>query len=127
MQREQTESSDHIISGRQTLAPKEYTKRQDNVGTVIHQELLKLHGNTIKEIIPYYKYNPESVTETENYKIYWNRSIITDLPMQHNSPDLVFTDKNAKHTYLIDFAIPLAANPKKLSKYLPLANEVKDM
>ena len=113
---EQTESIDHIISGCQTLAPKEYTKRHDNIGKVIHQELLKLHNTDTEETIPYYKYNPESVLETENFKMYWNREIITDLPMQHNKPDVVFTDKKAKHTYLIDFSVPLAANLQKKYK-----------
>ncbi|XP_060528305.1 serine/arginine-rich splicing factor 5-like [Cylas formicarius] len=93
MCREQTESIDHIIRGCPTLAPKEYTKRHYNIGKVIHQELLKLHDTETKDTILHYKYNPKSVVETENYKMYWNREIITDLPLQHNRADLVFTEK----------------------------------
>ena len=32
----------------------------------------------IKDKSPYYKYTPANVLENENFKLYWNRSILTD-------------------------------------------------
>lgn len=128
---EQTESIDHIVSGCTVLAPNEYTKRHDNVGKIIYQEFLKKIKPDLPHT-PYYKLKPDSVIENENYKLYWNREIITDVHIPHNKPDMVLVNKQTKQTYIIDMAIPLPTNTQrkhreKINKYLPLANEIKDM
>lgn len=82
--------------------------------------------------IPYYKYLPEAVTENDRYKIYWDREIVTDLYIPSNRPDIVFVDKESRQTFLIDIAVPHPTNlqqkrQEKINKYLPLANEIKEM
>jgi hypothetical protein len=41
----------------------------------------------ITTIRPYYKYTPANVLENDNFKLYWNRSIITDKTIPSNRPD----------------------------------------
>jgi hypothetical protein len=44
---------------------------------VIHQKLAEAAELT-ENRSPYYKYTPANVLENDNFKLYWNRSIITD-------------------------------------------------
>ena len=51
----------------------------DNNGLakVIHQKLAEAADLT-EDISPYYKYTPANVLENDNFKLYWNCSILTD-------------------------------------------------
>lgn len=124
------ETIDHIVAGCTTLASTQYTERHNNVAKILHNAIMCTYDKT--ERTPYYKYDPPGVVETENYRIYWNRDIITDRTITHNRPDIVLVDKEQKSTYIIDVAIPLAANiskkhAEKIQKYLALADEIKGM
>ena len=128
---EQIETIDHITSGCRILAPKQYTKRHDNVCKIIHENLAFKHS-LIDTHIPYYKYTPPPVIENNNFKLYWDRSIITDRTIGHNRPDITLIDKKNKITYLIDIAIPNTNNiqskhEEKIEKYLSLAEETRQM
>lgn len=126
-----TENIDHVISGCSTLAPKQYTSRHNKIANIVHQQICYNYG-IIKHTTPYYKYTPQTVIETSTCKVYWNRQIITDAAIQHNKPDIVLTDKLKSTTYIIDIAVPMASNitkkySEKINKYLPLADEIKEM
>jgi len=78
---------------------------------------------------PCYKYTPADVLENENFKLYWNRSMLTDKTISFNRPDITFINKRAKNTFLIDIAVPNAHNlaktiTDKQNKYQELANEI---
>jgi len=78
---------------------------------------------------PYCKCTPASVLEIENFKLYWNRSILTDKTIPFNGPDITFMNKKTKNTLLIDIAVPNAHNLAKTindiqNKYQELANEI---
>lgn len=125
------ETLDHLLSGCSAMAPKQYLDRHNRVAKIVHIELRKRYQQ-FNETTPYYEYEPPPVCEDEKVRIYWNRKIITDKPIPNNIPDIVLTLKNEKITYIIDVAIPLAANitkttTEKINKYLPLADEIKDM
>lgn len=125
------ETIEHIMSGCTTLAPIEYTYRHNNVAKIIHQELAFM-CNFLKDRTPYYQYEPASVLENDNYKIYWDRTIITDRTIPHNVPDIVLQNKADKCLYIIDITIPLGNNIRKrhmekITKYMPLAVEMKEM
>jgi hypothetical protein len=62
---------------------------------------------------PYYKYTPANVLENENVKLYWNRSILTDKTIPFNRPDITFTNRKTKNTFLIDTAVPNTQNLAK--------------
>jgi hypothetical protein len=70
------------------------------------------------------------VLESDNFKPYWNRSIITDKTIPFNRPDITLTNKKTKNAFLIDIAIPNTHNlaktiTEKQKKYQELANEIR--
>ena len=85
------ESIDHIVSGCSKLAQKEYKRRHDNLGKIVHWKLARKcnfeAGNK------WYEYEPESVLENEDNKILQDFSIQTDNVIEAQRPDLVLVDK----------------------------------
>jgi len=80
----------------------------------------------IEDKSPYYKYTPASVLEN-NFKLYWNRSILTDKTILFNRPDITFMNKKTKITFLIDIAVPnthslAKTTTDKQNKYQEVAN-----
>ena len=59
------------------LAPTEYVERDDGLAKVIHQKLAEA-ADLIEDKSPYSKYTPASVLENDNFKLYWDHSILTD-------------------------------------------------
>ena len=88
------------------LAPTEYVNRHDGLAKIIHQKLAEAKN-------PYYKYTPASVLEKENFKLHWNRNILTDKTTPFNRPDITFMNKKTKNTFLIDIAVPNTHNLTK--------------
>jgi hypothetical protein len=125
------ETIQHIIAACEQLAPTKYIKRHDGVAKVLHQILAEA-AELIEDKCPYYKYKPANVLENNNFKLYWNRSIITDKTIPSNRPDITFMKKKTKNTFLIDIAIPNTHNlaktrTEKQKKYQELANKVRDI
>ncbi|XP_030765588.1 uncharacterized protein LOC115889668 [Sitophilus oryzae] len=125
------ETIQHVTAGCRVLAPTSYLQRHDQVAKIIHQKLATL-CHLKEDITPYYRYEPENVLENAHFKLYWNRSILTDKTTPHNRPDLTFTIKERALTYLIDVGIPNTHNlqstwSEKLSKYTALAEQVKSL
>jgi len=78
---------------------------------------------------PYYTHTPANVLGNENFKLYWNRSILTDKTIPFNRPNITFMNKKTKNTFLIDIAAPNTHNfaktiTDKQNKYQELANEI---
>ena len=73
----ESETIQHITAACEQLAPTEYVKRRDGLTKVTHQKLAEA-AELIEDKSPYYKYTPASVLENDNFKPYWNRSILTD-------------------------------------------------
>ena len=106
------ETIQHITAACEQLAPTEYVKRRDGLAKIIHQELAEA-AELIEDKSPYYKYTPASVLENENFKLYWNRIILTDKTIPFNRPDITFMNKKTKNTFLIDIAVPNTHNLAK--------------
>lgn len=126
-----SESIEHVVSGCQYLAPKEYTVRHNNVAKILHQKLA-LDLGLLDLSVPYFKYTPQSVLENDGYRLYYDRTILTDRTVEHNRPDIVLVRKQDKTTWLIDVAIPLSTNisrtyTEKITKYRDLADQVKEI
>jgi len=124
----ESETIQHIIAAREQLAPTEYLRRHDRLAKIIHQKLAEV-AEFIEEKSPYYKYTPANVLENDNFKLYWNRSILTDKTIPFNRPDITFINKKTKNTVLIDIAVPnkhdLAKTiTDKQNKNQELANEI---
>ena len=82
--------------------------------------------------MPYYKCAPTTILENEKFKMYWDRTILTDKTIHHNRPDITLVDKNSKTTYLVDIAVPNTYNlqntiAEKFAKYTELAVDLKNM
>jgi hypothetical protein len=125
------ETIQHITAACEQLAPTECIKRRDEVAEVVHQKLAEAAELTEGKC-PYCRYKPANVLENDNFKLCWNRSIITDKTVPSNRPDITLTNKKTKNTFLIDIAIPNTHNlaktiTEKQNKYQELANEIRDM
>jgi len=111
----------HYLSCDQ-LAPTEY----DGLAKIIHQKLAEA-AELIDDKCPYYRCTPATVLENENFKLCWNRSILTDKTIPFNPPDIPFVNKKTKSTFSIDIAVPNTHNVAKTitdkqNKYQELAN-----
>jgi hypothetical protein len=76
---------------------------------------LKLHTlavkfNLLKDTQPHYIYKPESCLENDNYKLYFDRTVLTDIHIKHNRPDIFILNKQQKQAYLLDIAVPNSHN-----------------
>ena len=125
------ETIEHITGGCRLLAATEYTERHNTVAKVIHLQIAKKYHLPVEEV-PYFKYNPQSVQENAERKLYWDRAILTDHTVPANRPDITLIHKVSKQTFLIDVAIPNDANvtekyQEKIGKYTPLATEIKEI
>lgn len=123
-----SETIQHITGGCPTLAQYDYTQRHNQVANIVHQHLAMQTG-LLKDKEPYYKYKPEPVLENAEYKLYYDRSIITDRTVHENRPDIVLQNKTSKETYIIDVAVPNTNNvnntiAEKIRKYSELKDEV---
>jgi ribosomal protein L37E len=123
----ESETIQHITAACDQLATTEYVKRHDAVAKVIHQEPAEA-AEMIEDKSPYHKYTPANVLENDNFKLCWNRSIITDKTTPFNRPDITFVNKRTKNTFLTDIAVPNTHNlaktmtDKQTKKYQELAN-----
>jgi hypothetical protein len=99
------ETIQRITAACEQLASTEYGKRHDGVAKVIHQKLAEA-AELIEDKSPYYRYTPANVLEKDSFRLYLNRSIITDETIPANRPDITLTNKKTKTTYLIDIAVP---------------------
>ena len=71
MCRKVDESIDHIVSGCSKLAQKEYKRRHDNLGKIVHWKLARKCNFEAGDKL----YERESVLENEDFKILWYFSI----------------------------------------------------
>jgi hypothetical protein len=74
------ETTEHIISSCIVLAQSEYMKRHD-IFAIIHMNLA-VKFNLLKDTQPHYIYKPESCLEKDNYKLYFDRTVLTDIHIQ---------------------------------------------
>lgn len=124
-----SETIQHITGACKAIVQTDYKHRHDQVAAIIHQYLAHKY-KLIDEKVPYYKYTPQSVLENSNYRLYWDRTIITDKTVHFNRPDVTVLDKNNKTAYLIDIAICNTHNlqtthTEKIAKYTDLSIEIK--
>ena len=120
------ETIQHVTGGCQAFAPTEYKERHDSVAKIIHQELaLKFKLGPVDRV----QDKPEVILENNEYRLYWDRTILTDQRVTNNRPDLIFTDKRSKKTMLIDVAIPninlREKHNEKILKYRDLQEQVR--
>ena len=90
-----SETIQHITAACEQLVPTEYVKRHHGLAKIIHQKLAEA-AELNEDNSPYYKYAPANILENENFKLYWNRSILTDKTMHFNRLDITFMNKKQR-------------------------------
>ena len=128
MCRKVDESIDHVLSGCSKLAQKEYKRRHDNLGKIVHWKLPAKCNFEVRG--KWYEHEPESVLENEDYKILWDFSIQTDHVIEARRLDLVLVDKKERICKIIDFAVRgdsrIEEKEKdKIEKYQDLGRELQ--
>ena len=127
MRRKVDESIDHIVSGCSKLAQKEYKRRHDNLGKIVHWKLARKCNFEAGD--KWYEHEPESALENEDYKILWDFSIQTDHVIEAWRPDLVLVDKKERSCKVIDFSVPgdsrIEKEKDKIEKYQGLGRELQ--
>ena len=98
------ESVDHVVNGCSKLAQKEYKKRQDNLGKIVHWKLARKCNFEAGD--KWYEPKPENILDSKDYKILWDFSTQTDHVIEARRPDLVAIDKKRRTCKIIDFAVP---------------------
>jgi len=73
---------------------------------------------------------PHVILKCENYKFYWDCTLLTNKTIHFNQPDILLGDKTNKEVALIDKAIPLTYNlpdtiTEKQCKYQELAFDIR--
>jgi galactitol-specific phosphotransferase system IIB component len=120
---------EHIISSCTVSAQSEYKKRYDIFAKSIH---MNLAVNLFKNTQPHYSYTPESCLENDNYKLYFDRTVVTDIHIKHNRPDIIILNKQQKQAYLLDIAVSNSHNitqtyNTKINKYLELSVAMRNL
>jgi hypothetical protein len=93
---------------------------------------LAVKFNLLKNTQPHYSYTPESCLENDSYKLYFERTILTDIHIKHNRPDIIILNKQQKQAYLLDIAVPNSHNitqtyNTKINKYLELSVAMRNL
>ena len=97
------ESIDHFVGGCSKLAQKEYKRRYDNLGEIVHWKLTRKCN--FEAGYKWYQHEPKGVLENEDYKNLCDFSIETDRVLGAWRPNLVIVDKKRRTCKIIDFAV----------------------
>jgi hypothetical protein len=62
---------------------------------------LAVKFNLLKNTQPHYSYTPESCLENDSYKLYFDRTILTDIHIKHNRPNVIILNKQQKCLLLV--------------------------
>ena len=127
------ETIQHLLNNCTALTANHYKQRHDNVGKIVHAQILKILKIS-KVTTSYYKYTPQPIIENQKYTIYWDRSILVHNPPETtipNRPDMIIIDKEEKTARIIDFAVPFDNNIQdtintKKTKYHQLSEYLKN-
>jgi hypothetical protein len=75
---------------------------------------------------------PSNANENDSYKLYFDRTVLTDIHIKHNRPDIIILNKQQKQAYLLDIAVPNSHNitqtyNTKINKYLELSVAMRNL
>jgi hypothetical protein len=122
--KEKSETIEHVIGSCSILANTEYLNRHNQVAKIIYSQLA-VQNKILQHVEPYYKFNPEPVIENNNFKMLWDRQIITDKTIDHNKPDIVLQNKSTDETFLIEIGVPLSHNLSRV--YMEKSRKYKNV
>ena len=126
--KEQNETVHHIVSGCKMLTGTQYTFRHNQVAKYVHWCILKDRG--VKVSKSWIKHVPEDTMSVGTDIILWDVSIVTDVKVKHNRPDITIHDTKNKTCVFIDISVPACRNvvrkeAEKIVKYRDLEIETQ--
>ena len=121
------ETVDHLTSCCSFLVQREYKKRHDKVASMLHWHLMRMNGFIVSDV--WWKHLPEAVCENDHCKLLWDFTLVTDLLLPHNRPDITYVLKNTQEVFLIDIAVPgdsrmAQKSVEKREKYVDLKIQI---
>ena len=124
------ESVQHIVSGCEKLAQKDYKRRHDNVAKKIHWDLCKKHDLEHQE--KWYDHIPEGAVENDKVKLLWDINIQCDNMIEARRPDIVVIYKKDGVCIIVDITVPAdrrveKKEQEKVEKYNDLKREIGRM
>ena len=102
---EKGESVQHLVSGCEKLAQREYKRRQDNVPRKVHWDLCKKAG--LEHTEKWYGHIPEGAVENEEVKVLWHINVQFDNVIEARTPDIILIAKKERKEIIIDIAVPV--------------------
>ena len=113
--KQHAETVAHITSGCSKLARTEYTKRHNNVASIIYRAICAEYD---LEHCKDWWVESEKVVRNDHAKILWDFPIQTDKHLLHNRPDIVLINHEEQTGLIIDIAVSRDENiqDKKLEK-----------
>ena len=123
-------SLQHIKSGCEKLAQKEYKRRHDNVAKKVHWDICK--KNRLEHGEKWYGHALEKAVENEEIKVLWDINIYCDNLIEARRPDLIVIDKTEQKRIITDIAVPADVSVEKKEKekvktYQDLKKEIKKL
>ena len=95
---------EHITSECKNIAQREYKRRHDTVGKLVHWKFCEKHNLEKNE--KRYEHCPEGVVKDDDVRLIWDINIQCDNVMEARRPDLILVDKKVKSCVIIDVAVP---------------------
>ena len=118
----------HIASGCEKLAQKEYKRRHDNIARKVHWDICKT--NELEHSENRYEHAPEGAVENEDIKVLWDINIQCDNLIEAKRPDLIVIDNKEQKGIIIDIAVPADVRVEEkekenVHKYQDLKKEIR--
>ena len=119
------ESVQHLVTGCEKLAQKEYKRQHDNVAKKVHWDLSKNNG---LEHTGKFEHAPEEAVENEELAVLWDTSVQCDNLIEARRPDITVIDKKDGKVIITDIAVPAdvrvgGKEREKVEKYKDLKRE----
>ena len=120
------ESVQHLVSGCEKLAQKEYKRQHDNVAKKVHWDLSKNNG---LEHTGKFEHVPEEAVENEELTVLWDTNVQCDNLIEARRPDITVIYKKEGKVIIIDIAVPAdvrvgGKEREKVEKYQDLKREI---
>ena len=122
---EKSESVQHLVSGCEKLAQKEYKRGHNNVAKKVHWDLCKKNG--LEHTEKWYEHIPEGAVGNEEVKVLRDINVQCDM-IEARRPDIILIDKKKQKGIIINIAVPVDVRAgenerEKMEKYQELKRE----
>jgi hypothetical protein len=106
-----------------------YSLAKNNLNNTYQYNISKNFSKTINYLIILIKFK---VSRFLCRSVYFDRTVLTDIHIKHNRPDIIILNKQQKQAYLLDIAVPNSHNitqtyNTKINKYLELSVAMRNL